>query len=138
MVSLCIVSSRNFDYLVLGSADHHIFRPLMQDITLVQVQVPFRVWAVSNGWNRRTGLSGLGKVMDATISELQQGQHVEIEPSTVGPPFESYLSDPGLARSHPEGHVLGILAPTLPSHKISQSRHGPYYETSPYGREYNV
>ena len=53
----------------------------------------------------------------------------------MGPPLNA--SDPGLASSHAEGHVHETLAATLPSHNLSQSRNGPYYETSPYGREYN-
>ncbi len=40
----------------------------------------------------------------------------------------------------PKGHLQfhETLAATLPSHNLSQSRNGPYYETSPHGREYNV
>ena len=40
----------------------------------------------------------------------------------------------------PKGHLQfhETLAATLPSHNLSQSRNGPYYEASPHGREYNV
>ena len=77
-----------------------------------------------------------GSVIDATSSELQQGHHVEIEPSNMGTPLND--SDPGLARSHAEGQFHETLAATLPSHNISQRRNGSHYETSPYGQEHNV
>ena len=66
-----------------------------------------------------------------SLQWLEQGHHVEIEPSTLGPHLID--SDQGLAISHAEGQVHETLVATLSSHKLSQSRNGPYCETSPYG-----
>ena len=77
-----------------------------------------------------------GSVMHATSSGLQQGHHVEIEPSTLGPPLND--SDQGWAKSPAEGHVHETLVATLSSHKLPQSRNGPYCETSPYRQEDNL